>query len=118
MHLFIALFNMKVFVLMTSVIFLTACNLTHLNEVKHAEKMLSYFQCNNIESVEMTHSSITAYYEQSLALSRQKAESYIQSYKDGNELFDLPLSEVIEQQYLVYQAACENLGGIEPEFIE
>lgn len=66
----------------------------------------------------MTHTSITAYYEQSLALSRQKAESYVQSYKDGNELFDLPLTEVIEQQYIVYQAACENLGGIEPTFEE
>ncbi|WP_227552608.1 hypothetical protein [Acinetobacter albensis] len=66
----------------------------------------------------MTHTSITAYYEQSLALSRQKAESYVQSYKDGNELFDLPLTEVIEQQYIFYQAACENLGGIEPTLEE
>lgn len=109
---------MKVFILLVSIIFLSACSLTHFNEIKHAEKMLSHFQCNKIESAQMTHTSITAYYEQSLALSRQKAESYVQSYKDGNELFDLPLTEVIEQQYIVYQTACENLGGIEPTLEE
>lgn len=71
---------MKVFILLVSIIFLSACSLTHFNEIKHAEKMLSHFQCNKIESAQMTHTSITAYYEQSLALSRQKAESYVQSY--------------------------------------
>jgi len=30
------------------------------------------------------------------------------------ELFDLPLHEVVEQQYDMYKDACQNLGGILP----
>lgn len=103
---------MKTLLLFVGIILLHGCALGTSREVKHAEKMLSYFQCNKIESTEMTHSSMTSFYERSLAASHRKAESYVQSYKDGEELFDVPLTEVIEQQYLIYKAACQNLGGI------
>ena len=103
---------MKTLLLFIGIALLNGCTLGASREVKHAEKMLSYFQCKKIESTEMTHSAITNFYEGSLAASHRKAESYVQSYKDGEELFDLPLTEVIEQQYLIYKAACQNLGGI------
>ena len=106
--------EMKTLILLAAMIVLTGCSLSSSHDVKHAEKMLSYFQCNNIETAQMAHSTITAYHEQSLASSRKKAESYVQSYKNGDELFDVPLTEVIQEQYVIYQEACQHLGGISP----
>lgn len=106
--------KMKTLILLAGIILLTGCTLGSSRDVKHAEKMLAYFQCNKIESAQMTHSSITSFHEQSLASSRQKAESYVQSYKEGEELFDVPLTDVIKDQYLIYQEACQHLGGISP----
>ena len=83
---------MKTLILLAGVILLTACSLGTSREVKLAEKMLSHFQCNKIETAQMTH--------------------------NGEQLFDMPLTEVIEQQYVIYKAACQNLGGIEPTFAE
>ncbi|TCB52544.1 hypothetical protein E0H80_01450 [Acinetobacter sp. ANC 4779] len=103
---------MKTLILLAGIIVFTGCSLGTSREVKHAEKMLSDFQCNKIESAQMTHSSITSFHEQSLAASRQKAESYVQSYKEGEELFDVPLTDVIKEQYVRYQEACQHLGGI------
>ena len=109
---------MKTLILLAGVILLTACSLGTSREVKLAEKMLSHFQCNKIATAQMTHTSIMSYHEQALASSHQKAALYVQSYKDGEQLFDMPLTEVIEQQYVIYKAACQNLGGIEPTFAE
>ncbi|MFH7765287.1 hypothetical protein [Acinetobacter sp. BSP-28] len=105
---------MKTLILLAGIILLSGCSLTTSHEVKHAEKMLADFQCNKIETAQMAHSSITSYHEQALASSRQKAEFYVQSYKDGDELFNVPLTEVIEEQYFIYQEACLHLGGINP----
>lgn len=105
---------MKTLILLAGMILISGCSLSTSREIKHAEKMLADFQCNKIESAQMAHSSITSYHEQALASSRQKAESYVQSYKDGDELFNLPLTEVIEEQYYIYQEACQHLGGIHP----
>lgn len=105
---------MKILILLAGIILLSGCSLTTSHEVKHAEKMLADFQCNKIETAQMAHSSITSYHEQALASSRQKAEFYVQSYKDGDELFNVPLTEVIEEQYYIYQQACQHLGGISP----
>lgn len=106
--------KMKTLILLAGIMLLTGCSLGTSRDVKHAEKMLSHFQCNKIETAQMTHSSITSYHEQALASSRQKAESYVQSYKEGEELFDVPLSDVIKEQYFIYQEACQHLGGINP----
>ncbi|MEH1035452.1 hypothetical protein V7H47_17925, partial [Acinetobacter baumannii] len=57
-------------------------------------------------------SSINSYYQQSLAVSKEKATSYVESYKNGEELFAMPLDEVVEQQYQLYKAACDSLGGV------
>ncbi|MGB8697327.1 hypothetical protein [Acinetobacter sp.] len=105
---------MKTLICLAGIILLTGCSLSTSRDVKHAEKMLSYFKCNKIESTQMTHSSITSFHEQSLASSRQKAESYVQSYKEGEKLFDVPLTDVIKEQYGIYQEACQHLGGISP----
>jgi len=106
--------EMKTLILLAGMIVLTGCSLSTSREIKHAEKMLADFQCNKIETAQMTHSSITSYHEQALAASRQKAESYLQSYKNGEELFKVPLTEVIQEQYYIYQEACQHLGGIHP----
>ena len=63
----------------------------------------------------MAHSPITSYHEQLLHSAKQKAENYIESYKNGETLFDIPLSAVVEQQYDIYKDACQNLGGISQE---
>ncbi|EPO0862968.1 hypothetical protein ACV0M2_001869, partial [Acinetobacter baumannii] len=61
---------------------------------------------------EISTSSINSYYQQSLAVSKEKATSYVESYKNGEELFAMPLDEVVEQQYQLYKAACDSLGGV------
>ncbi|EPO5052506.1 hypothetical protein ACUBOB_003561, partial [Acinetobacter baumannii] len=66
----------------------------------------------NIETSEISTSSINSYYQQSLAVSKEKATSYVESYKNGEELFAMPLDEVVEQQYQLYKAACDSLGGV------
>jgi hypothetical protein len=45
-------------------------------------------------------------------VSKEKATSYVESYKNGEELFDMPLDEVVKQQYQLYKAACDSLGGV------
>ena len=109
---------MKNLIWCIGLIFLTGCTLSSSREVKNAEKMLAQFQCNKIETTQMMHSSITAYHQQSLAATRQKAEAYVKSYQEGEKLFDAPLPEIIEQQYQMYHTACQSLGGIEPTISE
>ena len=104
---------MKTSFLLSIILFLTGCVIGTSSEIKIAEKLLNQFQCNNVETSQLTHSAITSYYEQSLAASKQKATTYIESYKSGDELFDLPLNEVVQQQYVVYTEACHSLGGIQ-----
>ena len=60
------------------------------------------------------HSSMTSYHEQVLASSKQKAQAYVESYQQGDQIFDLPLPEVIETQLQSYTAACQSLGGVLP----
>lgn len=105
---------MKTLISLAGIILLTGCSLSTSRDVKHAEKMLLDFQCNKIESAQMTHSSMTSYHQQALASSRQKVESYVHRYKEGEKLFEVPLTDVIKDQYLIYQEACQHLGGITP----
>ena len=107
---------MNKFILLAGVTLLSGCMFGTSSEIKKAEKLLTHFQCNNIESAHMAHSSITSFHEQKLASSKQKVVSYIDSYKDGEKLFTIPLSEVVDQQFIIYKAACQNLGGIQPDF--
>ena len=93
-------------------IFLSGCIFSTSSDLKKAEKILEKFQCSNIESTEIVHTSITSYHEKALYGSKQKAKDYIESYKDGEKLFDIPLSEVLNQQYSIYKDACQNLGGL------
>ena len=73
------------------------------------------FKCNNIESTQITHSDINTYHQQSLGATKAKVRSYIENYKDGEAELDMPLDEVVAQQYQLYKAACESLGGISPD---
>ncbi|MDC4779637.1 hypothetical protein NQ848_16865 [Acinetobacter baumannii] len=103
---------MKIFFVLVPFVFLTGCIFGQSSEVKRAEKLLNNFQCKNIETSEISTSSINSYYQQSLAVSKEKATSYVESYKHGEELFAMPLDEVVEQQYQLYKAACDSLGGV------
>ncbi|AKQ31465.1 hypothetical protein [Acinetobacter baumannii] len=103
---------MKIFFVLVPFVFLTGCIFGQSSEVKRAEKLLNNFQCKNIETSEISTSSINSYYQQSLAVSKEKANSYVESYKNGEELFAMPLDEVVEQQYQLYKAACDSLGGV------
>ncbi|EMD7211332.1 hypothetical protein ACVEVX_002734 [Acinetobacter baumannii] len=103
---------MKIFFVLVPFVFLTGCIFGQSSEVKRAEKLLNNFHCKNIETSEISTSSINSYYQQSLAVSKEKATSYVESYKNGEELFAMPLDEVVEQQYQLYKAACDSLGGV------
>lgn len=104
---------MKTSILLSVIFILTGCVIGTSNEIKTAEKILKQFKCSNIETTQLTHSSMTSYHEHSLAVSKEKATSYIESYKSGDELFKIPLNEVVQQQYDVYKSACESLGGVQ-----
>lgn len=108
---------MKSSFLLSLAVILTGCAIGTSSEIKSAEKLLSQFECKNIESAELAHSPITSYHERSLAVSREKAMSYIDSYKSGDVLFQIPLDHVVQQQYDVYKSSCEALGGVQSEKI-
>lgn len=103
---------MKIFFVLVPFVFLTGCIFGQSSELKRAEKLLNNFQCKNVETSEMPTSSINSYYQQTLAVSKDKATSYVESYKEGEELFAMPLDEVIKKQYELYKAACDSLGGV------
>ncbi|MDR2249095.1 hypothetical protein [Acinetobacter sp.] len=103
---------MKIFFVLVPFVFLTGCIFGQSSEVKRAEKLLNNFQCKNVETSEIPTSSINSYYQQSLAVSKEKATSYVESYKNGEELFAVPLDDVVKQQYELYKAACDSLGGV------
>ncbi len=99
------------FLIICSVI-LAGCTLGTSREIKKAEVILNQFECKNIEKSQLNHSAITSYHERSLSVSKEKASSYVQSYKEGEEIFLIPLDQIVQQQYDIYKSACEALGGI------
>ena len=103
---------MKVLLLLVTCLSLTACIFGQSSEVKRAEKILQNFQCNNIESNQLATSSITNFHQQALAVNKEKAATYIEQYKNGEDLFDIPLDEVVQQKYQLYKQACQALGGV------
>lgn len=92
---------------------LTGCVFGTSNEIRTAEKLLLHFQCNNIETASLSHSVMNSYHEHALSVSKQKATQYLESYKSGDELFKTPLDTVIQQQFEIYQASCQSLGGVQ-----
>ncbi|HQV24414.1 MAG TPA: hypothetical protein PLS76_01510 [Acinetobacter sp.] len=103
---------MKLFFLLIGVLSLTGCLFGQSSEVKRAEKILQNFECYNVESNKLATSSITNFYQQALAANKEKATNYLEQYKKGEDLFDIPLDEVVQQKYQLYQQACQSLGGI------
>ncbi|OTG87557.1 hypothetical protein B9T31_03385 [Acinetobacter sp. ANC 4558] len=103
---------MKLYFALLSSLTLSGCIFSNSNDIKHAEKILAQFQCTNIESTQLNHTSITTYHERILYISKQKSQNYIESYKNGDKLFDIPLSEVLTLQYSIYKDACQSLGGL------
>ena len=99
------------FLIICSVI-LAGCTLGTSREIKKAEVILNQFECKNIEKSQLNHSAITSYHERSLSVSKEKASSYVQSYKEGEEIFLIPLDQIVQQQYDIYKSAWEALGGI------
>ncbi|MHA3054991.1 hypothetical protein E0H77_01395 [Acinetobacter sp. ANC 4633] len=88
---------------------LSACLFTNTNEVKRSELLLSHFSCHNYAN---SISPINSFHEQTLTTTKQKATDYIQHYKDGDKLFNIPLDDVINQQYKLYKEACQSIGGV------
>jgi len=91
---------MKALAVLSLTLLLTAC-MSH--DAQKAEHILKLFHCKGIEPSQMQHNSVTQYYEHSL---------YIEQYKNGEESFEISLSEIVNQQYELYKSACQNLGGI------
>ncbi|MEB3767658.1 hypothetical protein [Acinetobacter sp. MD2] len=102
---------MKFLALLGCTFFLTGCLFGTSNEIKKSEQLLKQFHCENIEQ-QGSSSPINSYHEQTLNIAKQKSEDYVQSYKNGDQLFKMPLDEVVGQQYQLYKDACQSLGGI------
>lgn len=97
-----------------AIFLLSGCSLGVSNEIKKAESLLSQFECKNVNTNAINHSAITSYHEKSLNSSKQKVTTYISDYKAGQVLFDMPLPDIVQQQYLLYRDACQSLGGLDP----
>ena len=91
---------------------LTGCLFGGSSEIKRAEEILTRFECHNVESQNMLNSPLNSYHQQLLGSSKHKAQDYVERYQQGEHLFELPLDEIIQQQYELYVTACENLGGL------
>lgn len=105
---------MKFSFLCCAILLLSGCSLGVSQEIQTAEKLLSQFECKNLDVNAVTYSAITSYHERSLNSSKQKVTTYISDYKAGQILFDIPLQDIVKQQYLIYREACQSLGGIDP----
>ena len=103
---------MKLILLFIATIALSGCLFGQSGEVKRAEKVLQNFQCHNIETSQLASSSITNFYQQTLAANKAKAIRYVEQYQNGEDLFDIPLDEVVQQKYQLYRQACQALGGV------
>lgn len=93
-------------------LFLSGCAFSTSSEIKVAEELIHQFECNNIDSDQLGHNPVTNFHQRSLAVSKDRALDYLASYKAGDTLFEIPLDQVIEQQYVTYQSACYYLGGV------
>ena len=103
---------MKILCVLIVIAQLTGCVFGQSSEVKRAEKILQRFQCKNVETSQLATSSINNFYQQTLAANKDKASTYIEQYKNGEDLFDIPLDEVVQQKYQLYLQACQALGGV------
>ena len=97
---------MKILFVLIVIAQLTGCVFGQSSEVKRAEKILQRFQCNKVETSQLATSSINNFYQQTLAANKDKASTYIEQYKNGEDLFDIPLDEVVQQKYQLYLQAC------------
>ena len=95
-----------------SFIFLTGCAFSTSSEIKVAEELIHQFECHNIDNDQLGHSPLMSFHQRSLAVSKDKAVEYLASYKAGDNLFEIPLDQVIQQQYVTYKSACYYLGGV------
>lgn len=103
---------MKLILVFTLLSLLSGCVIGHSSEIKRAEKILHKFECLNIDTQQIQTSSINNYHFRSLSITRERAMNYMESYKNGHEIFAIPLDEVIAQQYFLFKTACQSLGGV------
>lgn len=103
---------MKTVILLSFSALFTGCALGTSTEIKRSEELIQHFQCKNIQTDQLSHNPIVGFHERTLAVSKDKSEEYLERYKSGETLFDMPLNEVIQNQYKHYKSACEFLGGI------
>ena len=81
---------MKILFVLIVIAQLTGCVFGQSSEVKRAEKILQRFQCKNVETSQLATSSITNFYQQTLAANKDKASTYIEQFdilpdlKDGD----------------------------------
>lgn len=105
---------MKTPILLSIILSLSGCAFGTSAEIKRAEKLVQQFECNSIETDQLRHNPITSFHERTLAISKDKSIEYLDQYKSGDAIFDMPLYEIIQMQYVSYKSACQFLGGLTP----
>lgn len=96
---------------------LTGCAFGTSKEIQIAEKLISQFECKNIDTEQLTHNPITGFHQRTLSVSKDRALQYIELYKSGESPVEMPLDDMVQQQYITYKSACELLGGLTTELI-
>lgn len=106
---------MKTILLLGIFLILTGCSFGSSKQVQTAENILTQFECKNIDNDQLTHNPITGFHQRTLYISKEKAEAYIENFKAGETSVEMPLEQMVEQQYLTFKSACQYLGGVTTE---
>ena len=109
---------MKTFLILGIFLILSGCSFGTSQQVKIAEELLSQFECNNIDNEQLTHNPITGFHQRALSISKEKASSYIESFKNGDSPAEMPLEQMVEQEYNTFKSACQFLGGVTSEHVD
>lgn len=103
---------MKTVFALSIILLLTGCSLSRSKQVETAEQILHQFECKNIDNAQLAHNPITGFHLRSLSVSKDKASHYIESFKHGDSPTEMPLEQMVEQEYLTFKSACQFLGGV------
>lgn len=93
-------------------VFIVGCDSTTSTntELMKAESLMGRFSCS-ITSVAEDADAMDNFNFNAMQNDKDKVNTWLANYKNGQHEFNSPISEVIQSQLEVYTSSCESLGG-------
>lgn len=79
-------------------------------ETAKAEQLISKFNCS-VTSIPEDADVTVRYNFNAMQDDKDKANTWLDHYKNGQREFNVPISQTIQSQLDVYTSSCESLGG-------